>query len=128
MSRPAATIACAVVLAACGGSTPSRPASSPPKGKAAAAAKRVPDGDWATFDYDASRAGVGPAGTGITAASARGLGRRVVHIDGVADSAPIQVHGVRLRGHVRDVVVVTTTFGHTIAFDPRRVVVLGTSA
>jgi outer membrane protein assembly factor BamB len=43
----------------------------------------------------------------------------VVHIDGVADSAPIQVHGVRTHGHVRDVVVVTTTFGHTIAFDPR---------
>jgi outer membrane protein assembly factor BamB len=79
----------------------------------------VPDGDWTTFDYDASRSGAGPVQTGITAANARGLGRRVVHIDGVADSAPIQVHGVRIHGGVRDVVVVTTTFGHTIAFDPR---------
>jgi outer membrane protein assembly factor BamB len=79
----------------------------------------VPDGDWTTFDFDAARSGVGPAQTGITTANARGLGRRVVHIDGVADSAPIQIHGVRIHGGVRDVVVVTTTSGHTIAFDPR---------
>jgi hypothetical protein len=113
----AATFACAVVLAACGGSGP--PTSSPPHGAAATGVRSVADGDWTTFDYDASRTGVGPAATGITAANARGLGRRVIRIDGVADSAPIQVHGVRIRGQVRDVVVVTTTSGHTIALDPR---------
>jgi outer membrane protein assembly factor BamB len=113
----AALIACAAALAACGsGATP---ASSPSAGGAAAAVESVPDGDWSTFDYNASRSGAGPVQTGITAANARGLGRRVVHIDGVADSAPIQVHDVGIRGHVRDVVIVTTTFGHTIAFDPR---------
>jgi outer membrane protein assembly factor BamB len=42
----------------------------------------------------------------------------VIRIDGVADSAPIQIHAIGVHGHVRDVVVVTTTFGHTIAFDP----------
>jgi PQQ-like domain len=112
----AATVACAALLAACGGGLP---ASSPPHGTAAAASKGVPDGDWTTFDFDASRTGVGPTRTGITASSARGLGRRIVHIDGVADSAPIQVHAVRIRGHVGDVAIVTTTFGRTIAFDPR---------
>jgi outer membrane protein assembly factor BamB len=78
----------------------------------------MPDGDWATFDYDAARTGVGAAATGITAASAPGLGRRAIHIDGVADSSPIQIHAVRVAGHIRDVVVVTTTSGHTVAVDP----------
>ncbi len=78
----------------------------------------IPDGDWTTFDYDGQRSGVGPARTGITAANAGGLRRRVVHIDGVADSSPIQLHAVRVRGRVRDVVIVTTTYGRTIEFDP----------
>lgn len=113
----AATIACAAALAGCGSSAPPEP--TPPHGRASVAVDGAPDGDWSTFDYDASRSGVGPSQTGITAQNAGGLGRRLVHIDGVADSAPIQVHGVRTHGRVRDVVVVTTTFGHTIAFDPR---------
>lgn len=89
------------------------------RARPAGSVAKVPDGDWSTFDYTASRTGVGPAATGITAVNASGLGRRVVRIDGVADSAAIQIHGVAVNGHVRDVAVVTTTFGHTIAFDPR---------
>jgi outer membrane protein assembly factor BamB len=42
-----------------------------------------------------------------------------VRIDGVADSSPIQLHGLRVRSRVRDVVVLTTTYGRTIALDPR---------
>jgi hypothetical protein len=34
------------------------------------------------------------------------------------DSAPIELHGILIRGRVRDVVVVTTTYGRTIAIDP----------
>ena len=124
LRRAAAAIACAAALAACGGgaahssSPPPVQANAYPPAGALAAVKSVPDGDWSTFDYDSDRTGDGPAATGITPANAAGLGRRVVHIDGVADSSPIQVNAVRVRGHVRDVVVVTTTFGHTIAFDP----------
>lgn len=81
-------------------------------------ARGTPDGDWTTFDYDAQRSGVGPARTGITAAAAPHLARRAIHIDGVADSAPIQLHALRVRGRVRDVAIVTTTYGRTIAFDP----------
>jgi len=62
---------------------------------------------------------VGPARTGITSANVGGLRRRVVRIDGVADSSPIQLHAVRVDGRSRDVVVITTTYGHTIALDPR---------
>lgn len=115
-ARTAAALACLAALLGCGRSA--RISSYPPA-RQAEAARRVPDGDWTTFDHDAVRSGIGPAATGVTAANAQGLGRRVVRIDGVADSAPIQIHAVRVRGRVRDVVVVTTTFGHTIAFDPR---------
>jgi outer membrane protein assembly factor BamB len=47
------------------------------------------------------------------------LRRRVVRIDGVADSSPIQLHAVRVDGRSRDVVMLTTTYGRTIALDPR---------
>jgi outer membrane protein assembly factor BamB len=81
-------------------------------------APRIPDGDWKTFDYGPQRAGVGPAHTGITTANVSTLRRRVVRIDGVADSSPIQLHDVRIRGRRRDVVILTTTYGRTIALDP----------
>jgi outer membrane protein assembly factor BamB len=84
----------------------------------AAPARAVPDGDWTTFDFDPQRSGVGPASTGITAANASRLTRRTVRIDGVADSSAIQLHAIRLHGRKRDVVVLTTTYGRTIALDP----------
>jgi outer membrane protein assembly factor BamB len=87
-------------------------------GSLAGAARSVPDGDWLQFNFDAQRSGAGPARTGITAANVRGLSLRLVHLDGIADSAAIQLHGVRVRGRKRDVVIVTTTYGRTIAVDP----------
>lgn len=84
----------------------------------AGAARSVPDGDWTTFDYDAQRSGIGPAATGITPHNLRTLSRRVVHLDGTVDSSPIQLHGVSVRGRKRDVIVMTTTYGRTIALDP----------
>jgi PQQ-like domain len=76
------------------------------------------DGDWSRFDYDAQRSGVGPRETGITAADLGQLRRRVVHIDGVADSSAVQLHDVKVRGRKRDVAILTTTYGRTIAIDP----------
>ncbi len=81
--------------------------------------RSIPSGDWATFDYNSARTGVGPTATGITAANAGHLSTRAIHIDGVADSSPIELHSIRIGRHTHDVVVVTTTYGHTIAFDPR---------
>ena len=109
---------CAMVLMACGAhaageghraaGTPARPA------RVAGA----PGADWTRFGYDAQRSGVGPAATGITAANARRLKPRVIRLDGVADSSPIELHGVVVAGRRRDVVVLTTTYGRTIAIDP----------
>jgi hypothetical protein len=106
----------AVAVAAAGGcgSAASMSATVP----AGAAATHVPDGDWTRFDYNAQRSGVGPADTGITSRNVRGLGRRQIHIDGTVDASAIQLHDIRVRGRARDVAIVTTTYGRTIAFDP----------
>ncbi len=80
--------------------------------------RSYPDGDWTTFDFNPQRSGVGPSRTGITAANASHLTRRAVSIGGVADSSAIQLHAIRVRGRVRDVAIVTTTYGRTIAIDP----------
>ncbi|MGB0096887.1 MAG: PQQ-binding-like beta-propeller repeat protein [Solirubrobacteraceae bacterium] len=110
-------LACLALLAACGGrstATQSGGVSSdnarPPR--------TVPDGDWTTFDYNSQRSGVGPAETGITAGDLGRLRRRVVQLDGTVDSSAIQLHGVSIRSRKRDVIVMSTTYGRTIALDP----------
>ena len=77
----------------------------------------IPAGDWTTFDYNAQRSGVGPSDTGITAANLHLLTRRTVELDGTVDSSPIELHGIVIDGTARDVIVVTTSYGHTIAID-----------
>jgi outer membrane protein assembly factor BamB len=78
----------------------------------------VPEADWLTFDANAQRTGVGPGAIGITAANVHHLGLRTVHLNGTVDASPIELRGIRVHGHTRDVVVVTTTYGRTIALDP----------
>jgi outer membrane protein assembly factor BamB len=70
------------------------------------------------FDFNPQRTGVGPSGSGIVATSASSLRARAVHIDGVVDSSPIELHAIRVSGRDRDVAFVTTTYGRTVAFDP----------
>jgi outer membrane protein assembly factor BamB len=82
-----------------------------------AAVGRIPSGDWRTFDYDAARTGVAPR-AGITSGNLGRLALRTVRVDGVVDSAPIELHAVPVRGRRRDVIVVTTSYGRTIAIDP----------
>jgi outer membrane protein assembly factor BamB len=84
-----------------------------------ASAAGVPGGSWPLFGYDAQRSGVGPADTGITPGNLGSLRTRVVHLDGTVDSSPIELSSVAVRGRVRDLIVVTTSYGKTIAIDPR---------
>ncbi len=123
--KAAVLAACAFGIAACGGQAASSARSAAPAGGTSAPANAstaavtpVHGGDWTRFDYDAARSGVGPADTGISAGNVNRLVTRVVHIDGVADSSAIELHAVRVRGRRRDVAIVTTTYGRTIAFDP----------
>jgi outer membrane protein assembly factor BamB len=82
-----------------------------------ATAARVPGGDWRQFGDGAQGSGVGPADTGITAGNARSLQVRTVHLDGTVDSAAVELHAIRVKGRPRDLAIVTTTYGRTIALD-----------
>lgn len=93
-----------------GGGTGERPSAS--------ATAKFPGVDWLRFDYDAQRSGVGPAVTGITRRNVGQLRLRKVAIDGTVDSSAIELHAIKIRGRTRDVIVVTTTYGRTIALDP----------
>jgi outer membrane protein assembly factor BamB len=42
---------------------------------------------------------------------------RTVKLPGVADSSAIELHGIRINGRARDVLVLTTSYGHTLAID-----------
>ncbi|MBV9165635.1 MAG: PQQ-binding-like beta-propeller repeat protein [Solirubrobacterales bacterium] len=111
----AAPLMTSLVLAGCGSAGGAANTSPTASGAPAAA---VHDGDWRTFDYNAQRTGVGPSRTGITTANIKKLRLRTVRLPGVADSTAIQLHAIDVAGKRRDVDVVTTTYGRTIAFDP----------
>lgn len=81
------------------------------------AATAIPNGDWPQFNFTATRTGVGPADTGITAANLSKLRLRTVKLPGTADSSAIELHAIHIDGQARDVLVLTTTYGHTLAID-----------
>jgi outer membrane protein assembly factor BamB len=114
----AAFIACAVALGVCGQLAAGAGTSALTGPSPASAIKHVPDGDWTQFDYNAARTGVGPAATGISAGRLSLLRLRQAHINGTVDSSAIALHNVKVRGRRRDIVVMTTTYGRTLALDP----------
>ncbi len=113
-----ATAAGVVVLGACGMASGSRIAAGRSQ-RLSTTSVKVADGNWTRFDFNAQRSGVGPAQTGITRATLSQLRRRVIQLDGTVDASAIQLHGVKVDGHQRDVIVVNTTYGRAIAIDPR---------
>jgi PQQ-like domain len=111
-------LAAALLLASgCGSSTreSSAPvASSRPPSRASSTA---PNLDWPLFGLNAQRTNADGAATGITGNNARRLRRRIVALPGTVDSSPIYLHAVRVSGALRDVFVMTTTYGKTLAVD-----------
>ncbi len=100
-----------VTLAACRGSSDMAPA-------AAAPADTVHQGgDWPMFGYVPARTSEGPTATGITAANAAALQRRKVQLPGTVDASPIYLRQVTVGGALHDVLVLTTTYGKTLAID-----------
>lgn len=71
--------------------------------------------NWRKFNFDASRSGVEPAATGITAANVAGLARTHVVLPGTPDSSPIYLHAVTVGGTSHNVFFLTTTYGKTVA-------------
>jgi outer membrane protein assembly factor BamB len=120
MAARAAALACAAALVACGTHTGGvGSAGAATAGAAGTAAARIPDGDWLQFNYDSRRSGVGPAITGITAGDIHRLRARVIQLPGTVDSSVIQLHRISSRGKVRDALIMTTTYGRTLALDAR---------
>jgi outer membrane protein assembly factor BamB len=74
--------------------------------------------DWARFGYDAARTNHAPRG--LTTAQVSRLSERRVSLPGTVDSSPIYLAGVRVHGHSRNLLVVTTTYGKTLGLDPAR--------
>jgi len=73
--------------------------------------------DWARFGYDAARHNSGPARTGITAENVGRLRLQQVQLGGTADSSPIYLHAVTVKGARHDVFVLTTSYGKAVAVD-----------
>jgi PQQ-like domain len=71
--------------------------------------------DWPMFGVGPGRANVYRGATGITGRNVAHLRRTRVALPGTVDSSPIFLHAVRVRGRRRDVIVVTTTYGRTLA-------------
>ncbi len=76
-----------------------------------------PHHDWTRFGWDTERSSAPAVDVGITAARIKTLKRQQVRLDGTADASAIYLHGVTVKGGVRDVFFVTTTYGKTIAVD-----------
>ncbi|HET7591105.1 MAG TPA: PQQ-binding-like beta-propeller repeat protein [Solirubrobacterales bacterium] len=108
----------ALLLSACGSGSADTGSSA---GAAGSAAGAPPHGavltDWPEFGLDPQRSDATGRPTGITAANVGHLRSRRVSLPGTVDSSPIYLHGVRVRGGSHDVLVLTTTYGRTLALD-----------
>jgi hypothetical protein len=137
----------ALLIAACGGSAApaSAPSSAATDSSAASAssanspasgattASTVAAGrvvaalqNWPEFGLNPQRSDATNASTGITAANVGHLRRLRIALPGTVDSSPIYLHGVTVAGAVRDVVIVTTTYGKTLAIDASSGLILWT--
>jgi outer membrane protein assembly factor BamB len=73
--------------------------------------------DWPEFGLDPQRSDVSERPTGITADNVIHLADKRVTLPGTVDSSPIYLHGAIVDGGTHDTIVVTTTYGRTIALD-----------
>jgi hypothetical protein len=116
------TVVAAVPLAAlvlgCGGNgastTPASTIATPATGTTPRSGDR--GGSWTRFGYDAARSNA--ARRGIALAQIARLSENRVTLPGTVDSSPIYLRGVRVDGHRRSVLVVTTTYGRTLGLAP----------
>jgi outer membrane protein assembly factor BamB len=109
----AAAAALATGLLACGGggsagATSDAGSAAPAAGSTAAKS----GGDWTRFGFNAARYDRAPRG-----ASPGKLSATAVSLPGTVDSSPIYLAGAAVGGKRRSIVVMTTTYGRTLALD-----------
>jgi outer membrane protein assembly factor BamB len=74
--------------------------------------------DWPEFGLNPQRANATSRPTGITAANVTKLKDRRISLPGTVDSSPVYLHQAKVGRGSHDVVVVSTSYGKTIALDP----------
>jgi outer membrane protein assembly factor BamB len=109
-----------VVLAACGSGTPAD-VSTPTAGAAAIATPPRATStrllDWPEFGLNPQRSDVSEDATGVTSANVGHLRRVTVTLPGTVDSSPIYLHAASVAGAIHNTIVVSTTYGKTLAID-----------
>lgn len=101
-------------VAACGGGENATVPPAVARPLAAAAAAPAPRA-WPQFGVEPGRSNVfrGPTGIGVSTVSK--LRRHTIGLPGTVDSSPIFLPRVRVHGRTRDIIVVTTSYGRTLA-------------
>lgn len=102
---------------AAGSSTPTISATAIPSPARIAATQ--PLSEWPEFGLDPQRSDSSERPTGITSANVGRLRRQRVALAGTVDSSPIYLHGALVDGAAHDTIVVSTTYGKTLAIDAR---------
>ncbi|HTU80321.1 MAG TPA: hypothetical protein VMF09_16340 [Solirubrobacteraceae bacterium] len=112
-------LACAL-LAACGGGvgavvrTPRARVGAIPAATRAATVELL---EWPEFGLNPQRSDVSELSSGITRSELGHLRELSVSLPGTVDSSPIYLHEVSVAGATVDAIVVTTTYGKTLAID-----------
>jgi hypothetical protein len=120
MKRLLPALVALVLLAGCGGQSASIDPSAVPT-QATLSKTKIPSAtDWTRFGFDAQRSSVDPASVGLGPHNVGALRLRKVRIPGTVDASVIALHGVAVHGRRHDVLVMTTTYGRTLAVDPGR--------
>jgi len=73
--------------------------------------------EWPEFGLDPQRSDVSERPTGITSANLPHLRDLTVTLPGTVDSSPVYLHGALVDGAKHNLVLVTTTYGKTLALD-----------
>jgi outer membrane protein assembly factor BamB len=130
LSTLASAAAVCALVAACGSSAPADVSTPTASAKAipapARSAASEPLLDWPEFGLNPQRSDVSERTTGITAANVAHLRHTTVALPGTVDSSPIYLHGVTVDGTTHNTIVVTTTYGKTLAIDANSAKVLWT--
>ncbi len=131
--RLAVVVALTALVSACGSTGDSASGASAASGSASgspasatttrAASTKVADPpkpalvSWPEFGLTPQRTNATSASTGVTAANVGHLHRMTLTLPGTVDSSPIYLHEATVNGTSHDVIVVTTTYGKTVAID-----------
>jgi hypothetical protein len=113
------TSACSLI-AACGSSAPAEISTPTAAATAIPTRARVTAQqllDWPEFGLNPQRADVSESATGITSANVAHMRRVQLTLGGIVDSSPVYLHGALVDGAIHNVIVVTTTYGKTLAID-----------